>query len=90
MDTPQMQQLQRKRSSAKTKMILGIIFTAVALLLEIIGIILLCDHYTEEEGVIFVVLSLPFWGVGLPFMIIGIVKLIKSNRQISMIREEQK
>ena len=89
MQSTQMQQLLDEHSSAKKKMILGIVFTAIAFFLEIIGINLLSSWYTEEEGLIFIFLSLPFWGVGLPFLIIGIVKLIKSNAQISRLRAQE-
>ena len=88
----EMQQLLRKHSSSKTKMILGIIFVAVAFLIENVGLALLSSE--EDEilvlGLVLIVFSLPFWGVGLPFLITGIIGLVKSNRRISIIRMEEK
>ncbi len=81
MNNPSLDQLKRLHASAKKKLILGIVFSAVALFIEYIGLITLV---AEGIGIIFIILSLPFWGVGIPFLVIGLVNTIKLNRKISL------
>lgn len=71
-----------EHSSAKKKLTLGIVFTAIAYFLGVVGI------YTIyfAVGVVFLILSLPFFGVGIPFLVIGIINTIKSNRKIALAR----
>ena len=89
MNSAQMNSLLDEHSSKKKKMILGIVFVAVAFFIEMIGFALFADYYTVDAGLGLIVLSLPFWGVGIPFLIIGIIGVIKTNRQISMLRAEE-
>ena len=72
-------------SSAKKKMILGIVFTAIAYFFCIVGFITIYF----AVGIAFLILSLPFFGVGIPFLIKGIIKLTKTNREIGLAKMKQ-
>ena len=83
----------RKRSSKKRKMVTGIVFTAIAYFLEMVGIGVYYATYDEDlyiVAAIIIIISLPFWAVGLPLLITGIVGTIKAKRQISRITAEQR
>jgi hypothetical protein len=71
-----------EHSSAKKKLTLGIVFTAIAYFFGVVGIYTI--YYAV--GVVFLILSLPFFGVGIPFLVIGIINTIKSNRKIALAR----
>lgn len=89
-----MQRLSELRSAALKKMILGYIFVFVALIVEGTGIVLApMAFYDSVYGVIsivMIILALPFLGVGTPFAIIGTIRLIKANREISLLRMEER
>ena len=80
-----MQELLKFHHSSKKKMILGIVFTGVALFLEAIGLATI--YYLI--GFFFILWCIPFYAVGLPFLIKGMIRTIKSNRRISRLRMEQ-
>ena len=86
----------RKRSSAKRRMVTGIVFTAIAYFIELVGLGVYYSTYAtyDEElyivAAVIIVISIPFWAVGLPLLITGIVRLIKAKRQISRITAEQR
>lgn len=83
----------RKRSSAKRRMITGIVFTALAYFIELVGLGIYYATYDEDlylVAAVIIFISLPFWGIGLPLLITGIVRLIKAKRQVSRIVNEQK
>ena len=89
-------QLEQARSSAKTQMILGIVATAVGVLLMFIGMYIYFlnavdaalaeNEYALIEAIktymIYVLVSQPFLGAGIPCLIIGIIKRAKFGRQI--------
>ena len=83
MNNQSLDQLMRVRASAKKKLILGIVFTAVAYLFSFIGLLTMSGG---AVGVVLVIMSLPFYGVGIPFLIKGIIGTIKANRQIALAR----
>lgn len=83
MDNYGMENLYSKRSAAKTKLILGIIFTAVSLFFFIIEIASILFEMALI-GVILFLLGLPLFGIGIPFIIIGIIGFTKANRQIAL------
>ena len=83
----------KKRSSAKRRMVTGIVFTAIAYFIELVGLGVYYSTYDEElyiVAAVIILLSIPFWAVGLPLLITGIVRLIKAKRQISRITAEQR
>jgi len=83
----------RKRSSAKGRMITGIVFSAIAYFIEMVGVGVYYSTYDEElyiVAAVIILLSIPFWAVGLPLLITGIVGLVKAKRQISRITAEQR
>ena len=80
-----MQELLEFHHSSKKKMILGIVFTGVALFLESIGLATI--YYLI--GFFFILWCIPFYAVGLPFLIKGMIRTIKSNRRISRLRKAQ-
>ena len=96
MDHVYIAQLEKARSSAKTQMILGIVATAVGVLLMFIGMYIyvlnvLDAALAENEYaliaaiktfMIYVLVSQPFLGAGIPCLIIGIIKRAKFGRQI--------
>ena len=84
--TAELQALKEKHSSAKKKMILGIVFIACAAVVEFTGIIFFAIN--EIVALLLTALSGPFWGLGIAFLIIGIVGMSKANRRISTINEE--
>ena len=83
----------RKRSSKKRKMVTGIVFSAIAYFIFLVGAGVSSSAYDEDmylvAGII-VLVSLPFWAVGLPLLITGIVGMAKAKRQISRITAEQR
>ena len=83
-----MEQLLREHASAKKKMVLGIVFTAIAFFLCYMGMIMVNIGTAEAAAAVMIVLSLPAWGVGLPFLIIGIINTIKSNRRINLAKAQ--
>ena len=96
MDNVHIAQLEQARSSAKKQMVLGIIATAVGVLLMFIGMYIYFlnavdaalaeNEYALIEAIktymIYVLVAQPFLGVGVPCLIIGIVKNAKIGRQI--------
>lgn len=83
MNNQSLDQLMRVRASAKKKLILGIVFTAVAYFFSFIGLLTMSGG---AVGAVLVILSLPFYGVGIPFLIKGIIGTTKANRQIALAR----
>lgn len=79
MNNATMEQLMDQYYSARRKRTLGIIFTAIAGFLSLIGLF----------AIPLIILSLPFYGVGIPFLIIGIVCTATANRQIALARMKQ-
>lgn len=86
MNQQSLDKLIREHASAKKKMILGIVFSAIATFFCYLGIILAA---IETGFVVLVILSLPFFGVGTPFFIIGLVKTIKTNKKIAQAKQEE-
>ena len=85
MNNKSLDQLIREAASAKKKMILGIVFTAVADFLAAIGIATMYIYI----GIALLIISLPFFGVGIPFLITGIIKTIKGNRAVTVARRNE-
>lgn len=95
-------QLEQERSRAKTKMILSIICVATGVLLIFIGLFVFMnqvmnaamieDEYAAIGAVktylIFILVSQPFLGVGIPCTIVGIVRVSKLGRRISRARAQ--
>lgn len=87
-------ELKNKRDSSRRRMITGIVFMAVALVLETVsGFFLgLAEGLYEPElaivGFVFLFISLPFFGMGIPFFITGLIGLIKGNNRIREYEEE--
>lgn len=79
------QQLLDTHAAAKKKMVRGIVFTAIAFFLSYLSLVLI--YSTGATAVIFLLLiSLVFWGLGIPFLISGIIRTSKANRQIALAR----
>ena len=105
MENASMEELLRMHSSAKKKMILGIVFLAVGLGILIVGAILFTagayvtiaatrGTYTDDiltASILYVAavfFSLPFFGAGVPLLIVGIVGRVKANRRINALRAQ--
>lgn len=89
MNTQSMEQLLQEQAAAKKKLILGIVFSAIAFTQTYLVFFLAI--YGRLMGAIFVLLlmaALACGGVGTPFLIIGIVKTITSNRKIALAKRE--
>jgi hypothetical protein len=74
-------------------MITGIVFSAIAYFIEMVGIGVYSSTFDEDlylVAAIIILVSIPFWAVGLPLLITGIVGTIKAKRQISRITAEQR
>ncbi len=84
MEDQNMKKLLDEHAWAKKKMTLGIVFTAVAYFLSILGVM----TFAFYVGIFFIIASLPFFGVGIPSLIVGIINTIKSNRRISLARRD--
>ena len=96
MDNVYIAQLEKARSSAKTQMVLGIIATAFGVFLMFIGMYIYIlnvldaalaeNEYALVEAIktfmIYMLVSQPFLGAGVPCLIIGIVKRAKLGRRI--------
>jgi len=78
MNNPAMDQLTDEQNAAQKKLILGVIFSAVALFLLFMGIALV--EY-ETGFSLLIVFSLPCFGVGTPFLIIGIKATVSSKQE---------
>ena len=79
----QWDQLMRVHASAKRKLVLGIVFSGAALFCFIIYITLIFDYYTQDIAWVFLLLAFGCAGVGLPFLIIGIIGTKRSNANIN-------
>ena len=92
MENETLEQLTAIHSSAKKKLILGIVFNVIAFIFFDVGITLVSLGVMDDDlliaGIVVTVLSLPFYGVGIPFFIIGLINLIKTNKKISAKRAE--
>ena len=86
---PELSYWSRKRTSAKRRMVTGIVFSAIAYFLEMVGVGVYYATFDDEMmlivAAVIILLSVPFWAAGLPLLITGIVRLIKAKRQISRI-----
>lgn len=85
MENQSLDQLMKLHASSKRKMILGIVFTAVGMFVSLTGLFL---SFFEYEFIIISAFALPFFCVGLPFLITGIVKTANANRQISLAKKQ--
>ena len=105
MENASMEELQRMHKSAKTKMILGIVFLAVGGVITMIASLVylaevaatfanftlsFADEYFTATLVYLAVLFLavPLECVGTPFLIIGIIGTVKSNKRINALRAQ--
>lgn len=86
-----LQQLITKHSSAKKRMICGIVFLAVSLVAGMLrfGLLMLGMYVNNPMFLSFFLIVIPFWGMGLSFLITGIVQMNKLNRQIALVRSGQ-
>ena len=84
MDNLNLQQLTQLHAEKKRRMITGIVLFCVGFFLEMLGFTLIYE--VAEAALFFVLASLPLFGVGIPFFIIGLVGMIKANRAISRAR----
>ncbi len=75
-----LQELQTKRTSAKKKMIAGIVVFVIGFIFGWAGAIL---SWIDEDLVMIAAFAWPFWLIGFPLFISGIIKLVKFDRQIS-------
>ncbi len=82
-------QLMEVYYSARRKRTLGIVFTAVAAFVSYIGLLFVTGINSFAVGVVFIFMAAPFFGVGIPFLIKGIIGTIKANRQISLLKAAQ-
>lgn len=78
---PTMDQLADEQNAAQKKLILGIIFSAIAFFFLFMGIALVSY---EPAFSLLILFSLPCFGIGTPFLIIGIVKTISAKRAIAL------
>lgn len=70
--------------AACSKMKKGIVFVIVAFALEYFGI--MAAFILWPLGLLMIIASLPFWGVGIPFLIMGIIRRVRANKQLSSLR----
>ena len=84
-------QLMEVYYSARRKRTLGIIFTSIAGFISYISMFLLMDGSAAGAGVglVFFFMAAPVFGVGIPFLIKGIIGAIKANRQIALLKAGQ-
>ena len=76
--------------SARRKRTLGIIFTSIAaFLFYLVYLLLIMGIRFGGGAVMFVLMALPFFGVGIPFLLKGILGTVKANRQISLLKAAQ-
>lgn len=84
MSTVTMDQLMANLSSAKKKMVLGIVFEALFVFFVFLGYVMIFAGTAYGFSAFLLIMSLAFAGVGTPFLIIGIINTIKANRKISL------
>ena len=86
-----LQQLITKHSSAKKKMICGIVFLAVSFVVGMFGfgLLMLGMYVNNPMFLSFFLIVIPFWGMGLSFLITGIVQMNQLSRQIALFRSGQ-
>ncbi|MBQ7355318.1 MAG: hypothetical protein IJW62_07360 [Clostridia bacterium] len=86
-----LQQLITKHSSSKKRMICGIVFLAVSFVVGMFGfgLLMLGMYVNNPMFLSFFLIVIPFWGMGLSFLITGIVQMNKLNRQIALVRSDQ-
>ena len=77
-----MPKLLKEHTSAKIKLILGIVFTVLAEFLSLVGFATIFVYV----GIAFILLSIPCFCVGIPLLIIGIITTVKTNRKIALAR----
>ncbi|MBR3908562.1 MAG: hypothetical protein IKJ50_02465 [Clostridia bacterium] len=83
-------QLMEVYYSARRKRTLGIIFTSIAAVhFYLLYLLLLAGIRLRGVEAMLVFISLPFFSVGIPFLIKGIIGTIKANRQISLLKAAQ-
>lgn len=83
-------QLMEVYYSARRKRTLGIIFTSIAaFLFYLVYLLLIMGIRFRGGAVMFVLMALPFFGVGIPFLLKGILGTVKANRQISLLKAAQ-
>ena len=84
-NTPELQTLEDARLSAKKKMVTGIVFMAVSFVIEIVGLTLISLAYGDDTilivGLLLVASTVPFWAMGIPFLITGIVGQAKQTEK---------
>lgn len=85
MNNKPLEQLLKEQAAAKKKLTLGIVFTAVATFLAFLGTIVTTST-GSGVGAVSLFLSLPFYGVGIPFLIKGIITSIKANSAVNAAR----
>jgi len=76
--------LKEAHAVAKKKMVVGIVFAAIAFTLVYLGGFMVGEGYGEMYP--WVLFSLPFWGIATPFLIVGIKGVIRCNSEISNAR----
>ena len=80
MNDQNLSQLLAEFGEAKSRMTKGIVFTAVGYFLFCFG----CGFITLYGlGIILMIASFPFLGVGIPFLVTGIIRRIKVNNKIN-------
>ena len=86
-----LQKLITKHSSSKKRMICGIVFLAVSFVVGMFGfgLLMLGMYVNNPMFLSFFLIVIPFWGMGLSFLITGIVQMNKLNRQIALVRSDQ-
>lgn len=83
-------QLMEVYYSARRKRTLGIVFTSIAaFLFYLVYLLLIMGIRFRGGAVMFVLMALPFFGVGIPFLLKGILGTVKANRQISLLKAAQ-
>lgn len=80
--------LLEEHASAKRKMTAGIVLTAIGAVLSSVGAGLLT--WDEIACLVVELIALVFYGVGIPLLVVGIVKRIRANIAINAARDEAK
>ena len=79
-----LEQLRQEQSSAKAKMILGIVFSSVAVFITFLWFALIIE---DDDFFPLILFAMPAYGVGIPFLVTGIVNTVRCNHDIALINQ---
>lgn len=93
----ELEQLQRDHAAAKSRMTRGIVFIIIATVLSCIGSAIVsgttyssnANLTTLVIALVFFIVSLVFYAIGIPTLITGIVRRSKANNAINALKNQQ-